>query len=199
MGNNFLFFAFTSYLIGSIPFAYILTKIFGYGDIRNIGSGNVGATNVLRTGKKSLAFIVLLLDIFKGFLPISFFIFFYESQFQQHEIIMITSLTILGHIFPVWLRFKGGKGVATYIGFILGINYTLGIIFILCWLLVAIIKKYSSLASILSLIIMPLVTFILSYDMQINIILSLLGILIIFKHISNIKRLLSNSETRIKL
>tara|TARA_B110000196_G_C20855417_1_gene524812 strand:- start:65 stop:664 length:600 start_codon:yes stop_codon:yes gene_type:complete len=199
MVNNFLFFIFVSYLIGSIPFAYILTKIFGYGDIRSIGSGNVGATNVLRTGKKSLAFSVLLLDILKGCIPIIFIKVFYENQFQHPEIIMVASFVIIGHIFPIWLRFRGGKGVATYIGFILGINYILGIIFIFCWLSIAIIKRYSSLASILSLIIIPLISFILSYGMQTNIILSLLSIIIIFKHISNIKRLLSNSETKIKL
>ena len=112
---------------------------------------------------------------------------------------MVASFTIIGHIFPIWLRFRGGKGVATYIGFILGINYILGIIFIFCWLSIAIIKRYSSLASILSLIIIPLISFILSYGMQTNIILSLLSIIIIFKHISNIKRLLNNSETKIKL
>ena len=131
MENNFIIFIFISYFFGSIPFAYIFPKIFGYGDIRKIGSGNVGATNVLRTGKKSLAIAVLLLDIIKCFIPITIFSFFYENQFQLNEIIFLGSFSILGHIFPVWLKFKGGKGVATYIGFILGINYKLGIIFIL--------------------------------------------------------------------
>tara|TARA_B110000438_G_scaffold281309_1_gene307359 strand:+ start:63 stop:662 length:600 start_codon:yes stop_codon:yes gene_type:complete len=199
MENNFLFFVLISYLIGSIPFAYILTRVFGLGDIRNIGSGNVGATNVLRTGKKKLAIVVLFLDIFKGYLPISFFTFLYESQFQQFEILIITSFAIIGHIFPIWLKFKGGKGVATYIGYILGINYIFGAIFILCWLIIALIKKYSSLASILSLIIIPIISYFLSYSMQINLLLVLLGIIIIYKHNANIKRLLSNSETKIKL
>ena len=199
MENNFFYFIFISYIIGSIPFAYILTKLYGYGDIRKIGSGNVGATNVLRTGKKSLAIIVLLLDVIKGFLPLGLIKLINESQFQEYEIIFITSFTIIGHIFPIWLKFKGGKGVATYIGFILGINYIIGIIFILCWLTIAIIKRYSSLASILSLLAVPLISYFLSYSLKINIILCLLSILIIFKHISNIKRLLSNSESKIKL
>jgi glycerol-3-phosphate acyltransferase PlsY len=111
----------------------------------------------------------------------------------------MTSFTIIGHIFPVWLKFRGGKGVATYIGFVLGINYILGVIFVLCWLLIAVIKKYSSLASIASLLFIPLISLVLLNGMRIIIILSFLSILIILKHKSNIKRLLSNSETRIKL
>lgn len=199
MENNFIIFIFISYFFGSIPFAYIFPKIFGYGDIRKIGSGNVGATNVLRTGKKSLAIAVLLLDIIKGFIPITIFSFFYENQFQLNEIIFLGSFSILGHIFPVWLKFKGGKGVATYIGFILGINYKLGIIFILLWLIIALIKKYSSLASILSLIVIPIISYFLSYPLDIVIILILLSAIIILKHFSNIRRLLSNSEKKIKL
>ena len=199
MEVNFLYCILISYLIGSIPFAYILTKILGYGDIRKIGSGNIGATNVLRTGKKTLAIIVLLLDVFKGFLPITLFLLSYSNHFQQYEIIFLGSFAIIGHIFPIWLKFKGGKGVASYIGFILGIDYILGIIFILCWLIVALIKKYSSLASILSLVIIPLSSFILSYNLKINITLILLSFLIIIKHNSNIKRLLNNSENKIKL
>jgi len=199
MEVNFLYLIFVSYFIGSIPFAYILTKILGYGDIRKIGSGNIGATNVLRTGKKSLAITVLLLDILKGFLPVTLFSFFYVNQFQLYESIFFGSYAIIGHIFPVWLKFKGGKGMATYIGFVLGINYILGIICLLSWLTIACIKKYSSLASICSLIIIPLVSILLNYDLKIIIILIFLSILIIIKHSSNIKRLLSNSENKIKL
>ena len=199
MENNFLLLIFLSYFVGSIPFAYILTKIFGYGDIRKIGSGNVGATNVLRTGRKNLAIAVLLLDIIKGFLPITFFSIFYGHKFLPNEIIFFGSFSIIGHIFPVWLKFKGGKGVATYIGFILGINYILGLIFVLFWLLIALIKKYSSLASILSLLAIPIVSYFLSYNFNVIIILIILSIIIIIKHFSNIKRLLSKSENKIKL
>ena len=119
-----------SYFIGSIPFAYILTKIFGYGDIRKIGSGNIGATNVLRTGKKSLAISVLILDIAKGFLPLTiYFPIFILTRFESNEIIFFSSFAVIGHIFPNWLKFKGGKGVATYLGFILGIDYIFGFCF----------------------------------------------------------------------
>ena len=199
MEINFLSFIFISYLIGSIPFAYLLTKMFGYGDIRKIGSGNVGATNVLRTGKKSLAILVLFLDMIKGFLPITIISLIFSNQIQSYEAIFLGSFSIIGHIFPIWLKFKGGKGVATYIGFISGISFTLGIICVLSWLLTASIKKYSSLASILSLIIMPISSFIFKYDLKITIILIILSILIIIKHSSNIKRLLNNSENKIKL
>ena len=198
MEVNLLYFILTSYLVGSIPFAYILTKIFGYGDIREIGSGNVGATNVLRTGKKSLAMIVLFLDIIKGFLPITLFLLFFEDQFQQNEIIFMGSFSVIGHIFPIWLKFKGGKGVATYVGFILGIDYIICITFVLLWLVIAITKKYSSLASIISLLAIPLVSYNLLYELKIIIILILLGIIIIIKHFSNIKRLLNKSENKIK-
>ena len=198
MEVNLLYFILASYFVGSIPFAYILTKIFGYGDIRKIGSGNVGATNVLRTGKKSLAIAVLFLDVFKGFVSVKFFTYFYINKFELSEIIIFTSFTVIGHIFPIWLKFKGGKGVATYIGFILGIDYIFGIIFILFWLTIALIKKYSSLASILSLLIIPIVSYFLSYNFNVIIIFILLSVIIIIKHFSNIKRLLNKSENKIK-
>ena len=136
MEANFLYLICISYFIGSIPFAYIITKFFGYGDIRKIGSGNVGATNVLRTGKKSLAITVLLLDIFKGFLPITIFSLINDNKFGPYEIIFFSSFTVIGHIFPIWLKFKGGKGVATYLGYILGIDYIYGVIFVLLWLII---------------------------------------------------------------
>ena len=198
MEVNLLYFILASYFVGSIPFAYILTKIFGYGDIRKIGSGNVGATNVLRTGKKGLAIAVLLLDVVKGFVPVTFFSYFYINKFELSEIIFFTCFAVIGHIYPIWLKFKGGKGVATYIGFILGIDYIFGVIFILFWLTIALIKKYSSLASILSLLSIPIVSYFLSYDFNVIIIFILLSIIIIIKHFSNIKRLLNKSENKIK-
>ena len=199
MENNLIFFISASYLTGSIPFGYILTKLFGYGDIRKIGSGNMGATNVLRTGRRFLATYVLFLDIIKGFLPIVILYLFYEKNFQSYEIYFIGSFSIIGHIFPIWLKFKGGKGVATYIGFLLGAYYLLGIIFILFWIIIAFTTRYSSLASILSSIIIPFVSITLLYNYNLTFILVLLSILIIFKHYSNIQRLLSKSENKIKL
>ena len=198
MGNNFFLLIIISYLFGSIPFAYILTSIFGYGDIRKIGSGNVGATNVLRTGKKGLAIAVLTLDILKGFLPITIFLHYSELYSNSSYLFFIGSISIIGHIFPVWLRFNGGKGVATYIGFVFGIDYLLGIIFVLSWLTVGLIKKYSSLASISSLIMLPLFAIVFSYDKNIIYILIFVSFLIIIKHTSNIKRLLNGSENKIK-
>ena len=197
MENNFIVMILMSYLFGSIPFAYILPKIFGIGDIRNIGSGNVGATNVLRTGNKVIAVIVLLFDILKGFIPMFLlknFIFTNDSLI----IYIIGSLAIIGHIFPIWLKLKGGKGVATYIGFLLAANYILGIIFILCWLIVAGFKKYSSLASIVSLIIIPIFILFLSYDNTIVYLFCLISIIVISKHYSNILRLLNKTENKIR-
>ena len=187
-----------SYSVGSIPFAYILTLMLGYGDIRNIGSGNVGATNVLRTGKKSLAFTVLALDILKGFLPVTIFLHYYQLDYTSSYLFFIGSISIIGHIFPVWLKFKGGKGVATYIGFIFGIDYMLGLIFVLSWIIICFIKKYSSLASISSLIALPLYAIVFSYNLNVIYILIFISFLIIIKHISNIKRLLNGSEIKIK-
>ena len=198
MEHNLIYFILISYFIGSIPFAYILTKIFGYGDIRTIGSGNVGATNVLRTGKKSLALTVLFLDVIKGFLPLTLYSFFYANNFTTNEIIFFSSFTIVGHIFPIWLNFKGGKGVATYLGFVLGINYILGIVFILSWLFIVLIKRYSSLASISSLLSVLMISYVLSHNIAIINILLLLSLIIIFKHFSNIKRLLNKTESKIK-
>ena len=198
MEFNFIFLIFLSYLIGSIPFAYILTFIFGYGDIRKIGSGNVGATNVLRTGKKSLALLVLILDILKGFVPVTILLIYYQSEYSNNLMFFISSFAVIGHIFPIWIKFRGGKGVATYIGYVLGIDYKLGIIFIILWLIIAFLKKYSSLASISSLIILPICAIVLSYNLRTIYILVFLSILITIKHSSNIKRLISRSEKKIK-
>ena len=124
------------YLIGSLPFALILTKLSGFGDIRNFGSGNVGATNVLRTGNKLLAIIVLSLDILKGLIPY-LIIYIYFNELSLLNKIFLCHFAIIGHIYPVWLKFKGGKGVATYIGFLFGLNPYIAISFLLIWLVVA--------------------------------------------------------------
>ena len=189
--------AFIFYLIGSIPFALIIPKFFGLDDIRNIGSGNVGATNVLRTGNKLIAGIVLFLDILKGYLPILILVIF-EIENKLFQIIFLGHFTIIGHIFPLWLKFKGGKGVATYIGFLFGINILFGLIFIISWIIISFIKKYSSLSSIGSLIILPIYIFFYNYNLLIVLFFIYLSILIIIKHSTNIRRLLNNSESKIK-
>jgi len=198
MEANYLFLISIVYFFGSIPFAYILPKIFGLGDIRKLGSGNVGATNVLRTGNKLLAIIVLALDIIKGFVPLFILKNYYHNELSEIIILFIGSAAILGHIFPIWLKFKGGKGVATYIGFLFAINYIFGIIFIITWLLIAFLKKYSSLASITSLVLLPLFVMLFSYEKQIIYLLILINLIIISKHYSNIYRLINKSETKIK-
>ena len=196
--TNSILLVFIFYLIGSVPFALIIPKLFGLDDIRNIGSGNVGATNVLRTGNKLLAGIVLMLDILKGYLPILILVFF-EIEKNLFQIIFIGHFTIIGHIFPLWLKFKGGKGIATYIGFLFGINIVFGLIFIIIWIIIAFIKKYSSLSSITSLIALPIYIFFSNYDLLIVLFFMYLSVLIIFKHSSNIRRLLNKSESQIKL
>ena len=198
MEANYLFLISIVYFFGSIPFAYILPKIFGLGDIRNLGSGNVGATNVLRAGNKLLAIIVLALDIIKGFAPLFILKNYYHNELSEIIILFIGSAAILGHIFPIWLKFKGGKGVATYIGFLFAINYIFGIIFIITWLLIAFLKKYSSLASIISLVLLPLFVMLFSYEKKIIYLLILINLIIISKHYSNIYRLINKSETKIK-
>ena len=131
-----------SYVSGSIPFGLILTKIFGNIDVRKIGSGNIGATNVLRTGSKALAFTTLILDLAKGFIPVILTQKFYPEYFQISAV-----MTFIGHIFPIWLKFKGGKGVATYLGILFAVSFQLSLLFIFTWVSVSLIFKYSSLSS----------------------------------------------------
>ena len=194
--NNFLLIS-VFYLIGSIPFALILTKLLGHGDIRNIGSGNVGATNVLRTGNKYLAFTVLCLDIAKGLLPFLILKFFYDTN-TLHSI-FLCHFAILGHIFPIWLKFKGGKGVATYIGFLIGFNFLVGVCFLVTWITIALISRYSSLSSLIASIIAPLYFFFINPNNLVGIFLIYLFLIISLKHRENIKRLISGTENKIKL
>ena len=187
------------YLIGSIPFAYILPKILGLGDIRKIGSGNIGATNVLRTGNKKLALVVIILDFLKGLIPLIILKNYLVNNENGTDIYYIISLfAIIGHIFPIWLKFKGGKGVATYIGYIFALNYIYGLIFIFSWIIIALITKYSSLSSILSLLILPIIIYFFQNDSNNLLILLVIGMLIISKHYSNILRLFNKTENKIR-
>ena len=194
--TNFLFITFF-YLIGSIPFALILTKLLGHGDIRDIGSGNVGATNVLRTGNKYLAFAVLFLDIFKGVLPFIILSYLYDTNILHS--IFLCHFAILGHIFPIWLKFKGGKGVATYIGFLIGLNFLIALYFLLTWITIAWISRYSSLSSLTATLVAPLYFFFVNPNYIVVVFLFYLFIIISVKHRENIKRLVSGSENKIKL
>ena len=186
------------YLIGSLPFALILTKLSGFGDIRNIGSGNVGATNVLRTGNKYLAFIVLSLDIIKGFVPFIILQFYFEDLSLLNKIIL-GHFAIIGHIFPIWLKFKGGKGVATYIGFLFSINPYIGLSFLILWLVIALSTKYSSLGSLTAILVAPIYFIFINFNLYIGIFFIYLSLIIYLKHSENIKRLLNKTESKIKL
>ena len=194
-----------SYLSGSIPFGLILTKIFGNQDIRNIGSGNIGATNVLRTGNKFLATLTLVLDILKGYIPVLI-----AQQYFPGLIQLSCLLAFLGHIFPVWLKFKGGKGVATYLGILLALSIQLGFLFMFTWLAVTLIFRYSSLSSMFSSLTLFVVTLIKDTALQsiasnayveeeIKLILFIFFILIIFTHRKNISNLKNKKEHKIKI
>ena len=186
------------YLIGSLPFALILTKLSGFGDIRNIGSGNVGATNVLRTGNKLLAIIVLSLDILKGLIPyLIIHIYLYELSLLNK--IFLCHFAVIGHIYPIWLKFKGGKGVATYIGFLFGLNPYIAISFLLIWLVVAYTSKYSSLGSLVGIFIAPAYFIFINFNFNISIFFIYLSFVIVIKHKENIKRLINKTESKIKL
>ena len=182
-----------SYFLGSIPFGLIITKIFLDKDIRDIGSGNIGTTNVLRTGKKSLAAATLLFDVLKGYVSI---IITYK---YFNELVYLSALTcFIGHIFPAWLKFKGGKGVAVYLGIILGISFKLGFVFGVAWLLIVIMFRYSSLSSILASMTACVYSFYASNEIQ-GFFLFIMCALIIFTHKENIIRLKNSKENKIKL
>tara|TARA_B110000444_G_scaffold211481_1_gene207352 strand:+ start:1202 stop:1783 length:582 start_codon:yes stop_codon:yes gene_type:complete len=193
MNLDILYVIVYSYFLGSIPFGLIITKIFLDKDIRDIGSGNIGTTNVLRTGKKSLAATTLLFDILKGYISITI-----ASKYFNELVYLSALICFIGHIFPVWLKFKGGKGVATYLGIILGISFKLGIIFGTVWLLTAIIFRYSSLASILGSMIVCIYSFYIGNEMQ-SYFLFIIFVTIIFTHKENITRLKNSKENKIKL
>ena len=181
-----------SYLIGSIPFGFLLTKFFLKKDIRNIGSGNIGATNVLRTGNKTIGYTTLLLDIVKAVIPIIYIKLNYPNS------IFIASLCIfLGHVFPIWLKFKGGKGVATYVGILFSINLYIGLVFIGIWFLTFLISKYSSLSSLCASLSIPIYLFF--FTNQNLIFFSIMFILILYTHRENVKRLKNKEESKTKI
>ena len=182
-----------SYLMGSIPFGFLLTKIFLKKDIREIGSGNIGATNVLRTGNKMIGYITLSLDILKAIIPLLII------KFNQSEFLFISALSIfLGHVFPLWLKFKGGKGVAAYVGMLFCINYILGFIFIFSWFMIFIIFRYSSLSSLIASLTIPIYHFYI-IDNNNYYFFIILFILIFYTHRENVKRLINNTESKTKI
>ena len=182
-----------SYLMGSIPFGFILTKVFLNRDIREIGSGNIGATNALRTGNKTIGYVTLILDILKAIVPVLYVKIFYQ------DFLYIASLcAFLGHVFPIWLKFKGGKGVATYVGILFAINLYFGVIFTIAWFITFFITKYSSLSSLIGTISIPIYSLILDQHNQV-IFFTIMFVLIFFTHRENIKRLKNKEETKTKI
>ena len=190
---EFLTIGIISYLMGSIPFGFILTKIFLKKDIREIGSGNIGATNALRTGNKLIGYSTLLLDVIKAILPVLY------VKINHPELIYIASLcAFLGHVFPVWLKFKGGKGVATYLGILFTINILLGFIFCVSWLLIFLISKYSSLSSLIGSLTIPVYIF-FNDQMSNALFFGIMFVLIFYTHRENIKRLKNKEESKTKI
>jgi glycerol-3-phosphate acyltransferase PlsY len=190
---DFLVVGIASYLMGSIPFGLILTKLFLNKDIRKIGSGNIGATNALRTGNKFIGYSTLILDIVKAIIPVIY------VKINYPDLIYIASLcAFLGHVFPIWLKFKGGKGVATYVGILFSINIILGLIFVVSWVFIFLLSKYSSLSSIIGSLSVPIYILIIG---QINdaIFFAIMFILIFFTHRENIKRLKNKEESKTKI
>ena len=193
MDINLIIVAIYSYLLGSIPFGLILTKLFLKKDIRDVGSGNIGTTNVLRTGKKSLAAATLLLDLLKGYLSVVITFHYFQDLISYSAL-----LCFVGHIFPIWLKFKGGKGVATYLGVILALSYKFFLIFGIVWLVLTFLFRFASLSSIVS----TLIIFLYSYFFENNnfsLILFIFFIIILYTHRENIVRLKNSSENKIEL
>jgi len=184
--------AITSYLIGSIPFGFTLTKIFLKKDIRDIGSGNIGATNALRTGNKFLGYGTLLLDVSKAIIPVIY------TKLNYPDYIFITSMFVfIGHVFPVWLKFKGGKGVAPYVGILFSINLIYGIVFVSIWIITFLISKYSSLASLIASFTIPI--YLLFFNNENLIFFSIMFVLIFYTHRENVKRLKNKEENKTKI
>lgn len=179
------------YLLGSIPFGLILTRAAGLGDVRAIGSGNIGATNVLRTGSKRLAAATLLLDALKGTCAVLF------AKYYGLDLGLYAGFgAFLGHLFPVWLSFKGGKGVATYLGVLIGLAWQVSLIFAAVWLAVAILFRYSSLAALVAATITPVALWFVSTP-PIAGLFGVMSLVLIYKHRTNISRLIAGTEGRI--
>lgn len=188
------------YFIGSVPFGLILTKMAGYGDIRKIGSGNIGATNVLRTGNKTLALLTVLCDAFKAGIAAVI-----AKQMVGDDVVGITAMLIagafgvLGHNFPIWLKFKGGKGVASTFGFILVTCWPVALIALAIWLIMAFTFKYSSLSALTAAVFVPVASYFFAPTMEYTVAYTLIVLLVIVRHHANIKRLLNGEESKIKL
>ena len=193
--NSIIFyflFILIAYLVGSIPSGYLFSKYFSEIDIREIGSGNIGTTNVLRTGNKLIAILTLFFDVLKGFVPV-----WTSMQFSSEFFIYVAIFTLLGHMYPIWLKFRGGKGVATFLGLIFAISSYSGFLFIFSWIIIALIFKKSSVSSLSATLLSSF--YIIFYNSNLFLLLILILGLIIIKHKENIIRIYKNTEPDIKI
>jgi glycerol-3-phosphate acyltransferase PlsY len=181
------------YLLGSIPFGLLLTRAAGLGDIRSIGSGNIGATNVLRTGNKGLAAVTLFLDAAKGAVAV----LLARWLFGEEAAMVAGIFAFLGHVFPVWLQFKGGKGVATFIGVLTALSWPVGLIFCAVWVIIAFAQKYSSLAGITAAATSPIFAYVISDSIPLAATVGLVAIILILRHWQNMRRLWAGTEPKI--
>lgn len=195
----YLYAAIIGYLLGTIPFGLLITRAAGLGDVRKIGSGNIGATNVLRTGRRELAALTLVLDALKGFAAVLIARYFWGG-----DTLFIAAIAVfIGHCFPVWLNFKGGKGVATFIGILLGLAWPAGLIFCVVWLIIAFGQKYSSLAALTAAVTSPIFAYVVwlwgfpTDGTKFAATAALISLIVIFNHRANIGRLLNGTEPKI--
>ena len=188
----YFLFILLSYLMGSVPFGYLFSKYVSKIDVREIGSGNIGTTNVLRTGNKLTAILTLFFDALKGFIPV-----WMSLQFSSELFIYVAIFTLLGHMYPIWLKFKGGKGVATFLGLIFAISIYSGFLFILSWIIIALIFKKSSVSSLSATLFSSL--YIIFYNSNLLLLLIIMLGLITIKHKENIIRIYKNTEPNIKI
>ncbi|KAB2663413.1 glycerol-3-phosphate 1-O-acyltransferase PlsY [Brucella tritici] len=179
------------YFLGSIPFGLILTRFAGLGDVRSIGSGNIGATNVLRTGNKKLAAATLIFDMLKGTVAV-----LVASRYGPDAAIGAGFGAFIGHLFPVWIGFKGGKGVATYLGVLIGLAWPGALVFAAVWIVTALLTRYSSLAALIASVVVPIALYSRGYS-AIAILFAIMTVIVIFKHKANISRLLNGTESKI--
>ncbi|RWC92116.1 glycerol-3-phosphate 1-O-acyltransferase PlsY [Mesorhizobium sp. M00.F.Ca.ET.151.01.1.1] len=179
------------YLLGSIPFGLLLTRAAGLGDVRKIGSGNIGATNVLRTGNKGLAAATLLLDALKGTAAVLI-----AGHFAPETAVWAGLGAFLGHLFPAWLGFKGGKGVATYLGVLIGLAWQVALIFAVVWLVMAFLFRFSSLAALTAAVVVPIALYVMSTP-QVAALFVVMSIIVFIKHRANISRLMAGTEGKI--
>lgn len=186
--------ALVGYLLGSVPWGMVLTRAAGRGDIRHIGSGNIGATNVLRTGSKGLALATLLLDLAKGAAAVGI-----GALFSREAALAAAAAVILGHMFPVWLGFRGGKGIATGFGVLLALAWPVALLAFLLWLTTALLFHYSSLAALVAAVASPVLAMLLVANRGIVAVIAAIALLIILRHHTNIRRLIAGSESRISL